>query len=258
VVALALGAVTIAGLRSGDAVLAGTSAGGIAGLAFSIGWALHRYLPRVALGLAALGFVLIMLAFRRAAGIEIAAAVALLVLLIWIAGYDFYYSGRFHRETVTPVVPFGPEGGKRILIAYHSAHHGFQCALQTKLAQRLAETGLRVDLTTASTKAPSDIAGYDLIVFGAPAYNWIPAWPVTAYIRRLRNLHGKQIVLIVSGGGMTAQAMERLREEIEAAHGRLIDELEVWVARPNPPRFGATEPDAIISGLAADLARRLD
>ncbi len=261
IVATVAGALAIAlGLawRAGHPVLAGISAGMIAGLAFAIAWTMRRFVPRTAFGLFVFGCGLLgVLLLWSATAIAFAVTLAALMFAVWFVGYDVLFTGRFHRETMSAVLHLGEGNGRPALIVYHSVHRGFQRSLQPKLAAALAARGWRVDLTTASAAAPADIGAYDLLVLGAPAFNWIPARPITAYVKRLQDLAGKNVVLIVSGGGMTGQAMQELRAQVEAAHGRVAEALELWTSRPNVPRFGATEPAEIMQRLGEDLARRL-
>jgi len=244
--------------RAGNSVLAGVSAGIVAGLAFAIAFTMRRFVRRIAFALFAFGCGLLGVLFYRAINEgAFAVATAGLLFAAWMVGYEVIFTRRFHRETVSPVIHLGKADGKRALIVYHSAHRGFQRSLQPKLAEALVERGWRVDMTTASLAAPPDIEAYDLIVLGAPTYNWIPARPIAAYVRRLHDLRGKNVVLIVSGGGMTERAMNQLRAQVEAAHGHVVEALELWTARPNFSRFGTTEPAGIMQKLGEDLARRV-
>ena len=110
-----------------------------------------------------------------------------------------------------------------------------------------------MDLTTASRQAPADVSRYDLLVFGAQAYNWCPARPVVDYIDRVAGLKGKPVVLIVSGGGMTERAMRLLRTHALTSGGVIIDAIEIWTSRPNEERHGLSDPEAIMRQAGARL-----
>ena len=202
--------------RAGLPFLAGASAGVIAGFLFSIAWAMRRFLPLLSFSFLAIGCLLLAVHFNRPTeGAASAIGLSVLMLGVWVVGYDIVFTRRFHREVISPLERLGTQSAGRALIVYHSAHQGFQRRVQPALAEGLVSQGWQVDITTASVAAPLDIEPYDLIVLGAPSYNWIPAHPVTAYVTRLRDFRGKAVALIVSGGGMTAQAMHRLRSDVE-------------------------------------------
>ena len=257
---VAASAVVLAhGWQVGDACLVGGAAGIIAGLAFSIAWTMRRFLPLLAIALFAIGSALLGLLLEQSAmATMVGVAMATFVFAAWFIGYEAIWTGRFHRATTSPIELLGGESDKRALIVFHSAHRGFQRTIQRALAEGLVARGWHVAMMTASAQAPGTIDEYDLLVLGAPTYNWSPARAITSYVARLRELHGMNVVLVVSGGGMTERAMKSLRRQVEAAHGHVVEALELWTRRENLAQFGTTDPREIMFNLGADLARRLD
>jgi hypothetical protein len=71
----------------------------------------------------------------------------------------------------------------------------------------MAGEGWHVDLITAHPASLHDASAYDLVVLGAPTYNFKPAQPLLDYLGRLTAISGKPVVLILTGGGMTDEAM---------------------------------------------------
>jgi len=254
-VACGCAAVAAYGLLTPDALAAGVGVGVLAGLIAAGAWTLRRLTPAPAsAGLAtALALLAGMLAAMPTAGL-VALALAALVWILWAVGYGLIYTGAFQRERPSDLIRFGQGQGPRALVLFHSAHRGFQRRLQPILAEALADGGWRVELTTASRQAPSDVAAYDLIVPGAPAFNGGPARPVLDWVSRAEGLAGKAVVLVVSGGGVTGSAMRRLRRAVEAKGGRVREGLEIWTTAPNPPRFGGHTPPEIVRGLGASLS----
>ena len=60
-------------------------------------------------------------------------------------------------------------------------------------SEGLVSNGWRVDVTTASKEAPTDLTGYDLLVLSAPTYDWVPAKPIQRYLERLGDLGGQPV-----------------------------------------------------------------
>ena len=163
------------------------------------------------------------------------------------------------RDTWLPLIL--SEGGNgstgRALIVHHRGRGPtqFQALVQQAFAEGLQAEGWQVDITTASRQTPTDLSGYNLLVLGAQAYNWSPARPVVDYVDRVRNLRGKRVVVIVSGGGMTERAMRVLKTRIVKAGRVIVDAIEIWTSRSNEERHGLTDPVAIMRRAGARVTR---
>ena len=246
--------------NTGNVFGAGLCGGLIAGLLISIAWALRRYVPGVCavLFLCAIALLLALWAMELRASVT-GAVTAAALLITWICVYEVGFTRRMHAETTSPVTHLGGDGSAgRAFIVYHASRGGFQHALQTALADGLMMQGWSVDITTASRKTPKDVSGYDLLVIGSPSYNWVPARPVVSFLRRARNLNGKPVLLVVSGGGMTERSALVLRRRVERSHGTVLNTLELWTRHPNLKQHGTTDPLEIIrrTGSALTLVNR--
>lgn len=228
----------------------GVAAGAIVGLMLSVGWALRRYLPVVSIGLLVTSAAMTILLARSSSSAGLSSVfVALGTWGIWFLAYDVWFTGRANREFVSPVTTLGGDGNAgRALIVHHRGRGPaqFQARMQRAFAEGLQAQGWQVDITTASRQTSTDLSRYDLLVLGAQAYNWSPARPVVDYVDRLRDLKGKPVVVIVSGGGMTERAMRVLQTCIVKAGGVIVDAIEIWTSRSNEDRHGLTDPVAIM------------
>ena len=129
--------------------------------------------------------------------------------------------------------------------------------MQEELAQGMVAEGWRIDLCTASRKSPLDLSAYQLLVIGTPGYNRGVARPISAYLDRLGELRGMPVMIVVSGFNYTEGATRALHERIEQAHGQVVEELDLWTARPNRTRDGTTDPAEIMRRAGTRLARAL-
>ena len=67
-------------------------------------------------------------------------------------------------------------------------------------AEGLVANGWRVEMTTASSKTPTGLAGYDMLVLGGPTYG-LHRRPIQAYLNRLGDLGGERMVTIITALG---------------------------------------------------------
>jgi hypothetical protein len=228
----------------------GVAAGAIVGLMLSVAWSLRRYLPVVSIGLLVTSAAMTLLLAHSSPNAGLFSVfVALGVWGIWFVTYDVWFTGRANTEFVSPVTTLGGDGSAgRALIVHHRGRGPvqFQARVQRAFAEGLQAQGWQVDITTASRQTLTDLSRYDLLVLGAQAYNWCPARPVVDYVDRVRDLKGKRVVVIVSGGGMTERAMRVLQLCIVKAGGVIVDAIEIWTSRSNLERHGLTDPVAIM------------
>jgi uncharacterized membrane protein (UPF0136 family) len=148
-----------------------------------------------------------------------------------------------NREVVRPLEVLNPEGeAGTALVAYHPGKSSFQRDVSHAFAEGLASKGWRVEITTASSEAPTDLSGYDLLVLGAPTYDWLPAKRLQTYVKGLGDLAAQPTVTIISGAGYTELSQPAMEELVREANGELVESLAVWSARPNDEIHGISDP----------------
>ena len=143
------------------------------------------------------------------------------------------FSGR-NREVVSEVTTLNPEGeAGRSLVVYHPGKSDFQHRVFSGFAEGLVANGWRVEMTTPSSQAPADLAGYDLLVLGGPTYGFAPNRPIQKYLSRLGDLGGKQTVTIITALGMGERSTGMMEQLVRQANGDLVRALVLYKARPN-------------------------
>jgi len=157
----------------------------------------------------------------------IAVFVALAASGVWL------FSGR-NREVVSEVTTLNPEGGAgAALVVYHPGKSDFQRRVFSGFAEGLVANGWRVEMTTPSSQAPTDLTGYDLLVLGGPTYGFAPNRPIQKYLGRLGDLGGKQTVTIITALGMGERSTGMMEQLVRQANGDLIRAMVLYKARPN-------------------------
>ena len=188
---------------------------------------------------------------------SILVAVAVLVSLLAASAWVWRASS---REVVTPVTVLNTTGAAgRALLIYHPGLSDFPDRITAAFADGLAKSGWRVDRTTASRQAPSDLGGYDLLVLGTPVYGDKAAAPLTAYVERIGNFSGKPVALIFTAAGDAGPALDASATQVEAQRGRVVGKHGYTTLRPNeamPGGIGSNSERAVaLAGRAGQVLK---
>lgn len=142
------------------------------------------------------------------------------------------------------------------LVVYHSGLTDFQRQVSYGFAEGLAFNGWRVDLTTASTQAPTVLSSYDLLVVGGPTYYWMPARTIRRYVKRL-DLGGRRVVTIITGMGAGRASSDKMQRDVREAHGDLLRALLFYRMAPNDEDNyeGAAQNQALAVEMAMQAGR---
>lgn len=179
-------------------------------------------------------------------------------LIVSLIGAAVLVSWAAAREHVTPVTPVSTSGGAgRALIVYHPGLSEFPDRVLAAFAQGLGGAGWRVDRTTASEKAPAELAGYDLLVLGSPVYANAAATPLTAYLERLGDLGGKPVALVFTAAGDADPALLATVAQVGQQHGRVVGRFGYTTQRPNGAATAASSNTAVAVAMAREAGEGL-
>ncbi len=182
-------------------------------------------------------------------------ALPILIVLMVALGWTIYTTS---REVVSAAKILNPQSeNSRALIVWHPGKSNFPERIIMSFADGLTTNGWRVEMTTASSQAPSDLAAYDLIVLGAPVYWAAPARPLTTYMTRLGDLQGKRTVILLTASGNADEALRATKSMVATAHGEIVEAITLYRWRPN--REGDEgDNEAIGVELAQQAARKIN
>lgn len=156
-------------------------------------------------------------------------AVSVLVVVV-VALLDY---GR-NKEVVSEVKTLNPEGNAgAALVIYHPGKSDFQHRVFSGFMEGLVSSGWRVESTTPSSQAPTDLSGYDLLVLGGPTYWFTPNRPIRRYLSRLGNLGGQRTVTIITALGAGERSTSIMEKQVREANGDLVNALLLYKMRPN-------------------------
>jgi menaquinone-dependent protoporphyrinogen IX oxidase len=139
------------------------------------------------------------------------------------------------RDVVSPIDVVNTGGSKAALLVYQLGLSSQTKDVSYAFADGLASSGWRVEITTASTEVPSDMANYSLLVLAWPIYGGAAGAATVRYVDRISNLHGIQTVLIAVGGS-PGKGFDTMTQKVQAANGTVVKSLA-----PNEGNGNATE-----------------
>lgn len=138
------------------------------------------------------------------------------------------------NEVVSDVKSLNLGGDKgTALVLYQKGLRDFQPKVATAFAEGLASSGMRVDITTVSSEAPTKLSRYNLIVLGWPTYWFNPSLLVRRYVRRVKDFGHKSIVIICTAAGAPLGSCGKMRNLVELANGNVVRALTLYSMRPN-------------------------
>jgi flavorubredoxin len=179
--------------------------------------------------------------------------VLLVVLVVLAAAIVLSYLW-LNREVVSEVEVRNPEGGAGMaLVVYHPGRSDFQEKVTYAFAESLVSSGWRVEITTASSQAPTDLSGYDLLVLGGPTYWFTPARPVRRYLNRLGDLRGQRTVTIITAMGLGGRSISIMDQDVREANGDLVKSLILYTMRPNEDLYGINDAVEIVTQAAKEV-----
>ena len=142
------------------------------------------------------------------------------------------------------------------LVVYHPGVTDFHETVTSAFADGLVSNGWRVEMTTASSRAPTDLSSYDLLVLGGPTYFWTPNRPIRSYLSRLGDLGGKPTAIIITALGMGERSISTMEQLVLAANGNLVTSLLLYSLAPNEETYGISDPEEIASQVAEAITPR--
>jgi len=175
---------------------------------------------------------------------------ALVILIVGVALLYLVTS----QEVVSSIEVLNRGGDQgTALVVYHPGLTGFHERVTSAFADGLVSNGWRVEMTTASPYAPTDLSSYDLLVLGGPTYFWTPNRPIKSYLSRLGNLGGKRTAIIITALGMGERSISTMERLVQAANGDLVKSLLLYSLAPNEDIYGINDPEEIASQVAKGI-----
>jgi len=208
-------------------------------------------LPLLVIALIFLSVVVAWWLYKKAKALIKMVLVAVVVILA--AGVALLYLVT-SQEVVSGIEVLNRGGDQgTALVVYHPGLTGFHERVTSAFADGLVSNGWRVEMTTASPYAPTDLSSYDLLVLGGPTYFWTPNRPIRSYLSRLGDLRGKRTAIIITSLGMGERSISKMERLVRAANGDLLKSLLLYSLAPNEDIYGMNDPEEIASQVAKGI-----
>jgi len=145
------------------------------------------------------------------------------------------------KDVASEIEVINSGGSKTALVVYQPGLTGFPRDISNSFANGLASSGWRVEITTASSQAPSDLSKYDFLVLAFPIYAGSPGKAVVRYVDRIGDLHGVQTIIIALAAGSPGDSVNTMKQKVEAANGTFMESLTLFSITPNEGNGSATD-----------------
>jgi flavorubredoxin len=150
--------------------------------------------------------------------------VFILALIVAFAAFGAFagmlMSGVISREVVSEIDIINGDGGETALVVYQPGFSSFPRDAVYAFADGLASSGWRVEVTTASPQAPSDLSKYSLLTLAYPVYGGTAGPAVVNYVNRVSGLNGINTVIIACGGDDSGETVNPpLKQQVQTANG---------------------------------------
>lgn len=159
--------------------------------------------------------------------------ITILIFVVVVAGILGFVLFKINSDYVSGIEVLNADGSQTALIIYHPGLSSFMKDVVYAFADGLVENGWRVEITTASSQAPTDLSEYSLLVLGSPVYADNPSPTIKRHVERIGDLEGIDTVLLVTSGGSEGGAEASLQQTVETHHSSVEMVLSLFTSAPN-------------------------
>ena len=167
---------------------------------------------------------------KRWKQILLIAILAFVIVVVGVLGFIFF---KINSDYVSGIEVLNADGAQNVLIIYHPGLSSFMKDVTYAFADGLVENGWRVEITTASSQAPTDLSGYSLLALGSPVYADGPSPTIKRHVERIGDLTGIDTVLLVTSGGSDGGAEAAMQQTVEEHNGAVDLVLSLFNSAPN-------------------------
>ncbi len=159
--------------------------------------------------------------------------IAILVFVIVVASVSGFALFKINTDYVSGIDVLNANGSETALVVYHPGISSFMNDTIYAFADGLAENGWRVEITTASSQAPTDLSEYSLLVLGSPVYAGNPSPTIKRHVERIGDLQGIDTVVMVTSAGSDGGTGASMQQTVEEHNGTIKTVLSLFTSAPN-------------------------
>ncbi len=107
--------------------------------------------------------------------------IAFVIVVASVLGFVLF---KINTDYVSGIDVLNVDGSETALIIYHPGLSSFMKDVTYAFADGLVENGWKVEITTASSQAPTDLSEYSLLAVGSPIYAGNPSPTIKRHLER--------------------------------------------------------------------------
>jgi len=159
--------------------------------------------------------------------------IAIIVFVIVVASVLGFVFFKINNDYVSGIDILNADGSETAFIIYHPGLSSFMEDVVYALVDGLVENGWRVEITTASSQAPTDLSDYSLLALGSPVYAGNPSPTIKRHLERIGDLNGIDTVLLITLAGSDGGAEASMQQAVEDHDGTVKEVLSLFNIAPN-------------------------
>jgi len=153
--------------------------------------------------------------------------IAILAFVIIVASVSGFVLFKINSDYISEIDVLNTDGSKTALIIYHPGFSSFMKDAAYAFADGLVENNWRVEITTASSQAPTELSDYSLLVLGSGVYADGPSVTIKRHVERIGNLQEIDTVLLVTSGFSVGNAEASMQQTVEEHNGTVKEVVSV-------------------------------
>lgn len=157
--------------------------------------------------------------------ILVIAILAFVIVVAAVSGFVFF---KINSDYVSETDVLNADGSETALIIYHPGFSSFMKDTAYAFADGLVENNWRVEITTASSQAPSELSDYSLLVLGSGVYASGPSPAIKRHVERIGDLQELDTVLLVTSAFSDGVAEAQIKQTVEEHNGIVKEVLSVY------------------------------
>jgi hypothetical protein len=143
--------------------------------------------------------------------------IVFLVMIVLGSVFYGYMRATINKDVISPLEIINTDGSKKALVVYQVGLSSGPKDASYAIGNGLASSGWRVEITTASPEAPSNLSDYRLLVIVFPVYGARPGEAATRYIANIGDLH--QIPTIIVNCRLSNAIENNMKEQVTSQNG---------------------------------------
>ena len=154
--------------------------------------------------------------------------ISLIIVVLIMASLGIFVLFKANSDVASEIDVLNPNGSGVALVIYHPGISSFSRDAVYSFADGLVDNNWRVEITTASDQAPTDLSKYSLLVLSSPVYGGSPSPSIERHVKRMGDLEGIETALVVTSGGSNGAAEESMQRTVEEHQGEIKTVLSLY------------------------------